>query len=238
MLRYKFSIPDWAMQTLVRDVTDIIRITPTKNAEGTCVFGKVLSITRDGIMVFADTITKPSAERLVAMITNTGYEAHEIPEEAPQNHEIAHSPNNENNAGCDGRNTTSISLDKSAFDERSLANLHKLLDAKGDLICKSLNMQDCSVKITENAVTFPWTNESMPIEERYFTEQFVRKICEFCIKSKRINSRSKETDNEKFTMRVFLNRIGMTGDEFKKARLMLLRHLDGSSAWRHGAPVK
>ena len=43
------------------------------------------------------------------------------------------------------------------------------------------------------------------------------------------------TDNEKYSFRVWLLRLGMIGDEFKTARLHLLNHLDGNVAWRDPA---
>lgn len=42
-----------------------------------------------------------------------------------------------------------------------------------------------------------------------------------------------QTENEKFAMRVYLNRIGFIGEEFKNCREHLCRHLSGNSAWRY-----
>lgn len=43
-----------------------------------------------------------------------------------------------------------------------------------------------------------------------------------------------QEENEKFAMRVYLNRIGFIGDEFKSCREHLYKHLDGNAAWRYG----
>lgn len=43
------------------------------------------------------------------------------------------------------------------------------------------------------------------------------------------------TDNPAYTFRCWLLRLGMNGDEFKTARLHLLKHLPGNAAWRHGS---
>ncbi len=50
---------------------------------------------------------------------------------------------------------------------------------------------------------------------------------------KSASSRKVQTENEKFAMRVFLNRIGFIGDEFKNCREHLYQHLDGNAAWRY-----
>jgi hypothetical protein len=41
------------------------------------------------------------------------------------------------------------------------------------------------------------------------------------------------SDNEKFTFRTWLLRLGMIGDEFENTREHLLKHLDGCAAWRY-----
>ena len=41
------------------------------------------------------------------------------------------------------------------------------------------------------------------------------------------------TDNEKYSFRCFLLRLGYIGDEYKEARKMLLQHLSGSSSHRY-----
>jgi hypothetical protein len=40
------------------------------------------------------------------------------------------------------------------------------------------------------------------------------------------------SENEKYTFRVWLLRIGMIGDDFKTARKHLLNHLEGNIAWK------
>lgn len=47
------------------------------------------------------------------------------------------------------------------------------------------------------------------------------------------SARRTQTENPKFAMRTYLNRIGLTGDEFKNVRKHLTKHLHGSAAWRH-----
>ena len=43
------------------------------------------------------------------------------------------------------------------------------------------------------------------------------------------------SDNEKYTFRTWLLRLGLIGDEFKTARMHLLKNLDGNIAWRDPA---
>lgn len=52
-------------------------------------------------------------------------------------------------------------------------------------------------------------------------------------------SRAKtQSPNEKYTFRTWLLRLGMIGDEFKTARLHLLKNLEGNIAWRDPAQAE
>jgi hypothetical protein len=70
----------------------------------------------------------------------------------------------------------------------------------------------------------------------------IKAYIQFClaITAQALNQRSASpaktvTDNEKYSFRVWLLRLGLIGDEFKTARLHLLNHLDGNVAWRDPA---
>ena len=52
---------------------------------------------------------------------------------------------------------------------------------------------------------------------------------------KSASSKKPQTDNEKFAMRTYLNRIGFIGEEFSNCREHLTAHLEGSAAWRFRA---
>ena len=55
---------------------------------------------------------------------------------------------------------------------------------------------------------------------------------------KNASSRKVQTENDKFAMRTYLNRIGFIGDEFKSCREHLCKHLGGNGAWRFGQPER
>lgn len=45
--------------------------------------------------------------------------------------------------------------------------------------------------------------------------------------------RKTQSDNELYTFRVWLVRLGLNGDEFKNTRDHLLANLEGDRAWRY-----
>jgi hypothetical protein len=53
-------------------------------------------------------------------------------------------------------------------------------------------------------------------------------------KQKRVTAKEKQLDNEKYAFRCFLLRLGFIGNEYKQERKILLRNLEGSSAFKSG----
>lgn len=51
---------------------------------------------------------------------------------------------------------------------------------------------------------------------------------------KRVTAVEHPVENEKYTFRCFLLRLGFIGAEYKQDRKILLRNLEGNSAWRTG----
>lgn len=81
------------------------------------------------------------------------------------------------------------------------------------------------------------------IEFRAFNSELhagkIKAYLQFCmaVTAQAYNQRSASptktvSDNEKYTFRVWLLRLGLIGDEFKTARLHLLNHLEGNIAWK------
>lgn len=67
----------------------------------------------------------------------------------------------------------------------------------------------------------------------------IRSYIVFCLavshqalNQKSASARRTYTDNEKYTFRCWLLRLGLIGDEFKNCRQHLMKALDGNSAWR------
>ena len=48
----------------------------------------------------------------------------------------------------------------------------------------------------------------------------------------------RQPENEKYTFRTWLLRLGLIGDEFKTARQHLLKNLEGNIAWRDPAQAE
>jgi hypothetical protein len=62
--------------------------------------------------------------------------------------------------------------------------------------------------------------------------QFILAISALAINSRSASSKKTISDNEKYTFRTWLLRLGLIGDEFKTCRTHMLANLEGNSAWR------
>ena len=52
--------------------------------------------------------------------------------------------------------------------------------------------------------------------------------------AKSASARPQQNENPKYAMRTWLLRLGFIGEEFKTAREVLTKRLDGDTAFRHG----
>lgn len=132
---------------------------------------------------------------------------------------------------------TTISVPRMIFSDTALDNLRKIVKAKSPLLRKAFVTDNVEIEVSEEAVSFPWFGELTPEDLKVFS-QFIEKLCKFAIASKRITSKERRTDNERFAMRTWLIRLGCIGDEYRDLRKKLLAPLSGDAAWRFGRPEK
>lgn len=88
---------------------------------------------------------------------------------------------------------------------------------------------------TKGTVEFRLFNSTTHAGEIKAYIQFCLAVCHQAVTQTKASSRRTVTDNEKYTFRCWMLRLGLIGDEFKTCRLHFLKYLDGNSAWRQAA---
>ena len=88
------------------------------------------------------------------------------------------------------------------------------------------------IAFEDNIITFKFIKDFKPEELKAYST-FVTSLNEFSKKIKYASYKPSNVENEKFTMRVFLIRLGFIGQEYKESRKVLLKNLDGNSAYRN-----
>lgn len=134
-------------------------------------------------------------------------------------------------------NSLIIEMPKSNFTEDSIEILKKLIENKESLIKKALGLNSLPIIISEEIISFPWFyGEYSPDEVNAYTH-FISALCKLANTQKRINVSERTIENEKYTFRCFLLRLGFIGPEYKAHRKILLSKLTGCSAFRNGLPA-
>ncbi len=186
------------------------------------------TVTKDGNLEFEDSV---DAASLLAYLAEQGFiaETDDTSADTPQEttseevpvhvEEAAHSEN----IGL----TVEIPLEGVAVE-----NLTKLIDAKNTLIRKALAVDALPIEVTDSTVKFPWFSDCSADESKAYTH-FVSALCNLAANAKRVTAKERKTDNDKYTFRCFLLRLGFIGMEYKTERKILLRNLNGSSAFRN-----
>jgi len=85
-----------------------------------------------------------------------------------------------------------------------------------------------------NIITFKFLEGDVSTEKVNAYIQLVALLNQSAKALKHASFKLKDTDNDKFTFRVWLVKIGMIGDEYKAARKVLGEKLSGNSAFRSG----
>ena len=130
----------------------------------------------------------------------------------------------------------SISMSRDFLDDRTLNKLDRTIENKGELFKMAFKTDDLSYKVTDDRVIFDWFPFSGESGEGLAYSSFIDLLTKSLKEQKRVNASKAQTENPKFAMRVYLIKLGMVGDEYKQTRKILLRNLEGSSAFRKGVP--
>lgn len=119
------------------------------------------------------------------------------------------------------------------LDERELDRLVELVNAKSDLISKSLGTSQLSIRSTEEGVSFPWWDELPEFEKITAYTEFLTELVAYAKRIRRTVARStSQVSNEKYELRSLLYRIGLSGKKNAEVRKILLKPLSGNSAWK------
>jgi hypothetical protein len=141
-------------------------------------------------------------------------------------------------AGFSQADSFTISFPDDNISTETLEKLYLILRSKGELIKKALGADRILVTHDMGSVNFPWFDRLLTADEARIYTEFISLLVASARAQMRVLEKETRTDNEKYTFRCFLLRLGYIGDEFKEARKMLLKNFEGSSAFRSPKGVK
>lgn len=122
--------------------------------------------------------------------------------------------------------------------EQGRDNLTALMRAYGPLIARALGLPaPAGVEYIRHedaglVARFAWFTTLPDAEVASACQDFITALVAMAKTARRVRGRAPQSDNDRYAMRTFLNRLGLTGDEHKATRRVLTRRLAGNGAWR------
>jgi hypothetical protein len=222
-MKINYNVSGNERKKLVKLISEITEVPSKYLGVPSCAYQVgTYQIGKDGELTFDSEVDQNDIKTLMKKLQDAGFEA-EVDEPA-----LAEAETEETGL--------IIQIPKDSLSDEDLEKLAKLLDAKGSLIKKALNVEALPIEADEERISFPWFSKLPNPDEIKAYSQFITKLCEMAKTQKRITVKEKDVDNEKYAFRCFLLRLGFIGEEFKTHRKILLQNLSGSSAFKGGAP--
>lgn len=134
----------------------------------------------------------------------------------------------------DSPDILAIEIPDTGFTPEAKENIRKIVASKKTVLEKALGADGLPIVEKDGKITFPWFTLHGLDGEADAYSRLVTAICKMAKEQKRVTATEKPIENEKFTMRLFLIRLGFIGDEYKTARKILLRNLSGNASWKSG----
>lgn len=172
-----------------------------------------ITIALDGTIDFSNAISSEELDNLLARLAKAGFQIEETP------------------IGQD--NLLTVEMPAKLFDDRIFENLNRILENKETLIKHALQTPHLHYEVVGDKVRFPWFTVQKDGDADAYC-QFISALHAMARDQKRINRCPDTSNNEKYTFRCFLIRLGFVGSEYKNVRKVLLRNLTGSAAFRNG----
>ena len=193
------------------------------------------TVDREATIHLAPTLKEQAARQLAEALADWGFECEVCSE--PDSSEIetlAGDAAVEAEPAPEERFT--IRFPHSKLEGSAIDRFQNLVQSKRALIAKVLGCDELLVNIEDGGetVALPWFEIESSAEEREAYRMFVDKLVALANQLKTARLIEREFDNEKYAFRCFLLRLGFIGKEYKSARKVLTRNLDGNSAFKCG----
>ena len=258
-MEIRYNVTGARRKELVKIISDITGARAEYQYMPTCNYKiAYFTVTRDGTLCFDDYTDRAENERVLEAVAAAGFECElqdlvEAPAEGEMEASERDTKGNAETVKADSimedmgiadtedfpdtvqQSRTSGLTVEIPLDKVAVGNLTRLLDAKGNLIKKALGVDALPIKILEDRASFPWFTELPDADAVQAYTHFLSALCEMSKNAKRVTVTEKAVENEKYTFRCFLLRLGFIGAEYKTERKILLKNLTGSSAFKSGA---
>ena len=234
-MEIKYNLTGTERKALVKAVSNIIEKKSKYLGAPSFAYqiGDDCTVTSDGTLKISNDTDNDKVEHLLEKLYECGYET-----ENDENADISDTNKDFENEtiGCSIGLPIAKLSDKPCND-KIIANLKAIIAGKMTLFQKAVGTdKELNVEWNKDEIWFDWFDSVIPNEKLGLYISLFKALYQMAEKAVRVNIKDKPVDNEKFAMRTFLNRIGLSGIEYKPLRKELMRNLSGDGAFRYGRP--
>ena len=180
------------------------------------------TVSKNGTLEYENIADSEQAEKVLCAISAAGFVPE--PQEAESKEACAKADETVQQSEDIGL-TVELPLNKVA-----IGMLTNILEAKGTLIKKALDIDDLWFEIRDDRIAFPWFPELSDDDEVKTYTEFISLLCRHSKELKRASNAERPVTNEKYAFRCFLLRLGFIGSDYRTSRKILLRNLSGNSS--------
>ena len=229
-MRINYNVTGADRKALVRAMVELLGEPPVYQGAPSFAYavGSYI-VDKDGVVSVPEDTAPEDLRKLVDALREKGFQPVE-PAEQP----TAAADSNPAQADDEDLRFLIIKVPREGFTPETEENLRRIVASKAPLLKKALETDSLDLVFTDNAIRFQWFTLHGVDGEADAYNRLVTAMCKMAKEQKRVVAKECATDNEKFSMRLFLIRLGFIGDEYKTARRILLRNLTGNSSWRSG----
>lgn len=236
-MEIKYNLTGTERKALVKSVSNIIGEKSKYLGAPSFAYqiGDDCTVTSDGTLKISNDTDNDKVEHLLEKLYECGYET-----ENDENVDISdiNKDFKSETIGCSIGLTISKLSDKPCND-KIIANLKAIIAGKMTLFQKAVGTdKELKIEWNKDEIWFDWFDNVIPNEKLGIYISLFKALYKVAEKAVRVNTKDKPVDNEKFAMRTFLNRIGLSGIEYKPLRKELMRNLSGDGAFRYGRPER
>ena len=236
-MEIKYNLTGTERKALVKAVSNIIEKKSKYLGAPSFAYqiGDDCTVTSDGTLKISNDTDNDKVEHLLEKLYECGYET-----ENDENADISDTNKDFENEtiGCSIGLPIAKLSDKPCND-KIIANLKAIIAGKMTLFQKAVGTdKELNVEWNKDEIWFDWFDSVIPNEKLGLYISLFKALYQMAEKAVRVNIKDKPVDNEKFAMRTFLNRIGLSGMEYKPLRKELMRNLSGDGAFRYGRPER
>lgn len=237
MNNFNYNVTGEKRKELVRAISEILGEDASYQRAPSFAF-KIdgYTVNRDGLVTCPDTAVREEIDRLVDALKEKGFTPENVPEDnTPEIVSEDNAPEITPDSSTESDdNSFSVEMPRAGFSEEAFGNLQKIIASKATLLKKSLETDSLEIETSEGKLIFPWfTLHGLDGEADAYT-RLISALYSMAKNQKRVTAKERDSENDKYNMRLFLVRLGMIGEEYRTARRILLRNLTGNGSWKSG----